>query len=126
MVEIRNKADNLIHHAKKTLHDLEEKVEAGEKKEIEDAIADLHKLMEGEDRATIEAKTEHLSDLAGKLSERLYAQTGAEGGAGPGGEGHAHGGEGHGGHESGGSTHGGHTHDNVVDADFEEVKDDKK
>ena len=112
LVDVRNQADNLIHATKKSLDDLADKVEADEKTEIEAAIDELQTSLKGEDKDEIEAKTKALSEKAGKLAERAYAQqaeAGAEAGA-AGGEQPAE----------------NATADDVVDAEFEEVKDDKK
>jgi molecular chaperone DnaK len=115
LVDTRNRADNMIHATRKSLKDLGNKVSDSERKAIEAAIEDLQKAMDRDDKATIEAKTSHLTDLSGKLAEKLYAQqtagAGEAGGAG---------GAGAGGRES---TSG---REDVVDAEFEEVKDDKK
>jgi molecular chaperone DnaK len=132
LVEARNKADGLIHASKKSLHDLGDKVSASEKADIEAAVADLQKTLEGDDKGAIEAKTEHLSDVSAKLAERLYKAEDASASAsgGPGGDGHGHGPGGDSGHGHGGP--GGHAggggrkaDDGVVDAEYTEVKDGK-
>jgi len=112
LVDARNQADNLIHATKKSLDDLADKVEADEKTEIEAAIEDVQTALKGEDKDEIEAKTKALSEKAGKLAERAYAQqaeAGAEAGA-----------------AEGEKPAENATTDDVVDAEFEEVKDDKK
>ncbi len=109
LVDARNQADSLIHGTKKSMDDLADKVEADEKTEIEAAIEDLQTALKGEDKDEIEAKTKVLSEKAGKLAERAYAQQ-AEAGAAEGGE----------------QPTENATADDVVDAEFEEVKDDKK
>lgn len=111
MVQARNTADSLIHTARKTLTDLGEKATEEEKKSVEDAIAELEEALKGDDKAEIEAKTEALSTAAQALAQRLYAeqaegQPGAEQAAGA-----------EQANEAGG--------DDAVDAEFEEVKDDK-
>ena len=110
----RNQADTLIHATKKSMDELGDKMESGEKEHIESAIKDLEEAMTGEDKDTIEGKTKALADASAKMAERLYAQQGAPAGAeaGPGDTG------------AGPSSSGGG--DDVVDAEFEEVKDDKK
>ena len=117
LISARNHADSIIHSAHKTLHELGDKVEADEKSKIEAAIDDLKKAITGDDKAAIDAKTETLTDLSGKLAERLYAaQAGGAEGAGAGA-----------GHEApSGSAESGKSGEDVVDAEFEEVKDDKK
>jgi len=115
LVQARNQADNMIHATRKSMEKLgDDKLEAGEKESIESAIKDLEAVMKSENKAVIEEKTKSLAEASGKMAERLYAQPGGEGGA----EGGA-GGHGHGHQQSGGG-------DDVVDAEFEEVKDDKK
>ncbi|EGV50462.1 molecular chaperone DnaK [Candidatus Endoriftia persephone] len=117
----RNQADNMIHAVKKAMDDLgDEKMEGNEKETIEAAIKDLEAVIKGDDKAAIEAKTKALTDASGKMMERLYAQQSGEAGAAAGaaaGAGAADAGA------DAGSQAGG---DDVVDAEFEEVKDDKK
>jgi molecular chaperone DnaK len=96
------------------MKELGDKVEAGEKSRIEEAIRDLEAVMKGEDKATIESRTEALSAASAKMAERLYAQQGGETGAAGGGT-----------HGEAGQGAGGPAKDNVVDAEFEEVKDNK-
>ena len=116
LITARNHADSVIHTTNKTLHELGDKVEADEKSKIEAAIEDLKKVITTDDKEAIDKKTEALTDLASKLAERLYAAQ-AAGAGGPGSEA---GGE----QASSGSSESGK--EDVVDAEFEEVKDDKK
>ena len=112
LVQARNHADSLIHAAQKTLSELGDKAEADEKSQIETAINELKEAIKGEDKEVIEQKTQRLTEISGKLAERLYAQSaGGAAGAAPGQE-----------QASAGKT----TDDDVVDAEFEEVKDDNK
>ncbi len=108
MVDARNQADTLIHATTKSMADLGDKVEDAEKTEIEAAIADLTEAMKGDDKDEIEAKTKTLGEKSGKLAERVYAQK-AE----------AEGAEGQATEETADAG------DDVVDAEFEEVKEDK-
>ena len=115
LVTARNHADNLIHATRKSMEQLGDKLEGGEKEGIEKAIKDLEQVMKGDDKADIERKTQALADASGKMAERLYAQQSSDAGGaskekGPGkaGSSESRGGE------------------DVVDAEFEEVKDDKK
>jgi len=117
LITARNHGDSVIHTTHKTLHELGDKVEADEKSKIEAAIEELKKVINGEDKEAIDKKTEALTELAGKLAERIYAQQ-APGAGGPD-AGHEHA-------SSAGSSEGGKTGEDVVDAEFEEVKDDKK
>jgi molecular chaperone DnaK len=112
LVDARNQADNLIHATKKSMKELgDDKLEAGEKEAIEGAISELEEAMKGEDKDAIEAKTKALVEASGKMAERVYAQQGEQGAAAEGAE--------------AASTDSG-AGDDVVDAEFEEVKDDTK
>ncbi len=111
LVEARNTADALIHATEKTLKDLGDKVEAAERSEIDGAIASLKKALDSDDKDDIGAKSEKLAELSGKLAERVYAQQSSSGAPGGG--------------EAGEAKPGG-ADDDVVDAEFEEVKDDSK
>ncbi|HFE32520.1 MAG TPA: molecular chaperone DnaK [Gammaproteobacteria bacterium] len=123
LVDARNQAENLIHSTKKSMEELGDKMEAGEKDAIEAAIKDLEEALKGEDKDAIEAKTKVLVEASGKMAERVYAQQqqgeGAQA-AGAAGAGAA----GAGAADAGAQSSAGK--DDVVDAEFEEVKDDKK
>jgi len=109
LVTAKNTAENMIHGTEKSIKDLGDKVEADEKAAAETAIVELKAALEGDDKAVIEAKTEALTEAAGKIAEKAYAeQQGAAEGAQP---------------ESGQGE--GAADDDVVDAEFEEVKDSK-
>ena len=119
LVEARNHAEALIHTTEKTLAESGDKVQGADKTAIEEAIAALKTAMEGDDADDIKAKTEALAQVSMKMGEALYksaqeagAQDAGTNGAGPSGE------------DAGPS--GGSGADDVVDADFEEVDDDKK
>ncbi len=109
LVEARNKAEALIHSVKKTLGDAEDKVDAGEKEQIETAIKELEQVIGESDVEAINAKTNALAEASHKLAEKMYQDAGA--------------GEAGAGEQSGESQ--GSTDDDVVDAEFEEVKDKK-
>jgi molecular chaperone DnaK len=113
LVGARNHADGMIHATEKSLKELGDQVHSDEKSKIEAAIHDLKEAIKGDDKAAIEAKTNALTELSGKLAERVYAQKGAQ-------EGHSS----ESAHGTGGSSSAGG--EDVVDAEFEEVKDDKK
>ena len=113
LVDARNHADTLVHATRKSLEELKDKVEAGEKSAIESAIAELETAIKGDDKDAIEAKTKALSEASAKMAERVYAQKGSEQAAGAAG----------GGAQSEGARKA--AGDDVVDAEFEEVKDDK-
>jgi molecular chaperone DnaK len=114
LVETKNGADAMIHATEKSLKDLGEKVAAADKGKIEAAIGELREALKADDVEAIKSKTNALAQASMKLGEAIYgAQQAAEGAAGGAGTGEAQNQKGGGG-------------DNVVDADFEEVKDDKK
>ncbi len=115
LVTVRNTADTMIHATTKSMAELGDQVDADEKRTIESAIEALKEAMTGDDKADIEAKTQALTEVSGKLAERVYAQKG-------GGEGAAEAGA-EATHEASAEASG---KDDVVDAEFEEVKDDKK
>jgi molecular chaperone DnaK len=113
LVEARNAADNLIHATEKSIKDLGDKVEASEKEAVEKAIEELREAVKGDDKDLIEQKTQALTEAAGKIAEKAYAQAQQQGGAAGAAEGAAEQAQ------SSGSD------DEVVDAEFEEVKEDK-
>jgi molecular chaperone DnaK len=116
LVETKNGADAMIHATEKSIKDLGEKVAAADKTKIEAAIGELRDALKADDVEAIRAKTNALAQASMKLGEAIYgAQQAAEGAAGGGAGG-----------EEGAQKKGGAAGDNVVDADFEEVKDDKK
>ncbi|MFQ5775965.1 MAG: molecular chaperone DnaK [Kiloniellaceae bacterium] len=114
LAEARNHAEALIHTTQTTLAEAGDKVSAAEKTTVEEAVAALKTAAEGEDIGEIRAKTEALAQASMKLGEALYkesagAETASDGGTGNGFDAEAQAGE-----------------EEVVDADFEEVDDDKK
>jgi len=113
LVESKNGADALIHSTEKAIKDLGEKVKADDKTKIEAAIASLKEAMNSDNVESIKAKSNELAQASMKLGEALYGQQPGAGGGDAGADG------------SGKKTDGA-AGDNVVDADFEEVKDDKK
>jgi molecular chaperone DnaK len=116
LVEARNGADALIHQTEKSLKDVGDKVPAGDKSTIEAAISSLRESIKADNLEDIRSKTTALAQAAMKLGEAVYG--GQPSGAGSGG--------GDAGGESAGGPKKSAGGDNVVDADFEEVKDDKK
>jgi len=116
VVEARNSGEALVHSTEKTIKDLGDKISAGDKATVEAAISELKESLKSDDVETIKAKTQALMQASMKLGEALYGAQQA--GGGPGGDA----GGGAAGEEPKKSGGG----DNVVDADFEEVKDDKK
>ena len=108
LVETKNSAENMIHSTEKSIKDLGDKVEAAEKTAAEAAIAELKTALEGDDKDAIEAKTTALTEVAGKIAEKAYAEQAQEG-AQPGAQ----------------QAEGAAADDDVVDAEFEEVKEGK-
>ena len=78
LVEARNKADQLISTTEKTLKENPDKVSEGDKKNIEDAIEELKKAKDGDDRGAIEAAIEKLSQASHKFAEDLYREAQAQ------------------------------------------------
>ncbi|MEM7225996.1 MAG: molecular chaperone DnaK [Pseudomonadota bacterium] len=118
LVEAKNQGEALIHTTERTLSESGDKIGDEHKAPVEAAIEELRGALQGEDVDDIKAKTEALAQVAMKLGEQLY-QAGDAGGpddaAGPGPDA---------GGDAGGASGG--SDENVVDADFEEVDDDKK
>ena len=112
LVASRNQAEALVHSVKKSLADYGDKLDADEKAKIEDAVKAPEEAVKGEDKADIDAKAEALGAASQKLGEMVYAQAQAEAQAGEEGAAQADAGAGKG-------------NDDVVDAEFEEVKDKK-
>ena len=114
LVEARNHADTLIYTTEKSLKDLGDKVDAETRSNIESASADLRKAMEGDDLAEIQRLSEALTQASHKVAEAMYKQASEAGAAGPGPDA---------GPEGAGAAS---ADDDVVDADFEEVKEKEK
>ena len=108
LVATRNTADQMIHATEKSLEEMGDKVEQEERMQIENAVKDLKDVLDKDDKEVIETKTQVLAEASSKLAERMYAQNdaaGAEAGA-----------------QTGDS---GSADEDVVDAEFEEVDDNK-
>src|SRR5439155_1248800 len=112
LVDARNQADNMIHAVTKSMKEAGDKISADEKQAIERAVEAVKEAMKSSDKELIESKTKDLNDLSSKMSERLYANTNQ----GPGGPSASEGQQ----EKAQASS------DNVVDAEFEEVKNDDK
>jgi molecular chaperone DnaK len=108
-VEARNHGDALVHSTEKQLAEFGDKVDAADKAAVESAIADLKSVLSSDDADQIKAKTEALAQAAMKIGEAMYKAS-QESGAAP----------------EGGEQASAKPDDGVVDADFEEVDDDKK
>ncbi len=111
LIEARNHADGLIYGTEKSIKDLGDKLEAATKTDIEGKITALKGLMDGEDTDAIKAASEELAQASHKLAEQLYQQQAADGQAG-----------GCAGGDCGGAQGAPKQDDDVVDADFTEVK----
>ena len=115
LVEARNSADSLIYSTEKSIKELGDKVDSETKTKIEEASSALKKAMEGEDTEEIKRVSEEMTQISHKLAEAMYQQasaadqqaTGADAGSGD---------------QAGGAA----PEEDVVDADFEEVKEDDK
>jgi molecular chaperone DnaK len=109
LIEARNHADSLIYATEKSLKEFGDKIDGGEKSKIEESIAALKKAMEGNDAEAVKKASDELAQASHKLAEAVYAktqQTGAE-------------------QPDEASHQGGASDEKVVEAEFEEVKDDK-
>ena len=108
LVAVRNKADGMVHAIRKTLKDSADKVQEDEKQRIEAAIKEVEEALKSDDAEQIEAKSEALTEVSAKLAERLYAEQAQAAGAGP---------------QQAGGEEPQPQRDDIVDAEFEEVKD---
>ena len=107
LVDARNQGENLVHSTEKSITELGEKLDTDEKVKIEAAVAELKEALASEDKEAIQEKTNSLNEAAEKLAEQAYAENA----------------------EAGASAEEGNAKaeaDDVVDAEFEEVNDDKK
>ena len=111
LVNARNTADTLIHGCKKTLEESKDKVSEDEKSAIEAAISDLEEALKGDDKDSIEEKTKALTDASSSMAQRLYAEQQQES---------------QGADQADDSDNQGSNEENVVDADFEEVKEESR
>ena len=111
LVNARNTADTLIHGCKKTLEESKDKVSEDEKSAIEAAISDLEEALKGDDKDSIEEKTKALTDASSSMAQRLYAEQQQES---------------QGANQANDSDNQGSNEENVVDADFEEVKEESR
>jgi molecular chaperone DnaK len=109
LIEARNQADNLIYSTEKSLKEFGDKIDDAEKKKIEDGVATLKKAMEGSDADLLKKASDELMQASHKLAEAVYAKAGQAGA------------------EAGGEApkEEGSKDEKVVEAEFEEVKDDK-
>ncbi|HLT14853.1 MAG TPA: molecular chaperone DnaK [Marinobacter sp.] len=106
LVQVRNQGDGMVHAVRKTLTEAGDKVSDSEKESIEAAIKDLEEALAGSDKEAIEAKTQKLTEVSSELAQKMYADQAEQAGGQDGAE--------------------AKSADDAVDAEFEEVKDDKK
>ena len=112
LVEARNMAENLVYSTKKSVDELGDKVDEQEKKDVEAAIADVEEALKGSDKDVMDEKSRKLAEVAGKLAEKVYQQQAATEGADA--------------EDGSAAGNNGAGNENVVDAEFEEVDDNKK
>jgi molecular chaperone DnaK len=110
LADVRNQADALVHATDKSLRELGDKVPGEERAKIESALADLKDAVKGDNKAAIETKLKALGEASAGMAQRLYGNQ--PGGPDEGGQ--------------GGAGASGAGNENVVDAEFEEVKDDQR
>ncbi|MBU28716.1 MAG: molecular chaperone DnaK [Gammaproteobacteria bacterium] len=108
LISARNTADGMIHATKKSMAEAGDKLSADEKTPVEAAIAELEEALKTEDKELIMAKTTALTEASAKIAEKLYAVADAEPS------------------DTGADPETSKPEDDVVDAEFEEVKDDEK
>jgi molecular chaperone DnaK len=108
LITARNTADGMIHATKKSMAEAGDKLSAEEKAPVEAAITELEEALKTEDKESITAKTTILTEASAKIAEKLYASTDA------------------GVSDTGADAESSKPEDDVVDAEFEEVKDDEK
>lgn len=109
LIDKRNQGEQLIHAAEKSLTDLADQIEESEKKDIEAKIGELREAIAGEDEEVIDTKLAALGEATGKLAERAYAKQNADGATA----------------DDGQPSTSKEGSDDAVDAEFEEVKEDK-
>jgi molecular chaperone DnaK len=112
LAEARNHGDGLVHSVRKSVKEMGEKLDAAEKEKIEAAIKELEEATRGDDKDDIKKKTDALMEASHKLAEQMYAQANAS--AAPGAA-----------ETAGAENAEAKEKENVVDAEFEEVKEDK-
>ena len=115
-VDVRNQADQVVYQTEKALEDAKDKIDAGDKANVEAALNKLKDALKGTDIEAIKAATEEATKAFYPVAEKMYQQSGQAGQAGPD----------MGGADFGGQAGGTNTDPNVVDADYQVVDDDNK
>ena len=118
LAEAKNNADNLIYSTEKSLREIGDKINSDDRKKIEDAIADLKKVIDGEDVNAIQSATEALTQASYKLAEAVYASTSQQQAQGQ------NSGADQGGQQSSSGSQAKSGEEEVIDADYEVVDDD--
>ncbi|MHB1942782.1 MAG: molecular chaperone DnaK [Acidiferrobacteraceae bacterium] len=113
LVDARNQADSMVHSVRKSMKDLGDKLAADDKQRIEGAVSELEAAMKADNKDEIVAKTQVLAEASHRMAEQMYASKGAEG--------EAAAGQGQSPEQATAAAQ-----DNVVDAEFEEVKEKRK
>ena len=113
LVQARNSADAMIHSVRKSLTEYGDKIDAGEKEQIETAVKDVEEAIKSDDKEAIDAKVNVLMTASQKMGEMMYKDMQADQGTAPGGEDHA-------------DASAEKKDDNVIDAEYTEVNNDKK
>ncbi len=108
LAQARNTAEGLVHATQKTLQEAGDKVTADEKSAIEAAIKQVEEAVKGDNKAAIEEATQKLTEASSNMAQKMYAEAQAKGGA-----------------QQAGGAESSANKDDVVDAEFEEVKEDK-
>jgi molecular chaperone DnaK len=116
LVAARNQGDAMVHATRKTLEEAADKATDEEKTAIEAALGELEEALKGDEKEAIESKTQALTEASSSLAQKMYAEQAAAAGGSP---------DMSAGQDAGAQQQG-NTADDVVDAEFEEVKDDKK
>jgi molecular chaperone DnaK len=114
LVNARNQAEALVHSVRKSLKEYGDKLDAGEKEKVEAAIKETEGVLKSEDKAEIDAKAQALAQAAQTLGQKMYAEQQAAQAQQQQGEA-----------QQGGESESGKKEENVVDAEFTEVKDKK-
>jgi len=117
LVEAKNNADSLVYHTEKTLKEMGDKVDDATRRNVEEHVERVKKAMEGTDKDAIKKASDDLMNASHKLAETMY-KAASQQGAGPGGEAEEQ--------ARGSSGRPGGADEDVVEAEFEEVKDDKR
>ena len=115
-VDVRNQADQVVYQTEKALEDAKDKIDAGDKANVEAALNKLKEALKGTDIEAIKSATEEATKAFYPVAEKMYQQSGQAGQAGPD----------MGGADFGGQAGGTNTDPNVVDADYQVVDDDQK